>query len=332
MRVCRRGLAAAALVLASIRAAAGETPVWPQPPAQARIEFVQAFSRPSDLGIARGLLGRVADFLFGAADERLVRPMAVALAAGVVYVADPGARGVHRFDRGAGRYALIAAEGGAMPSPVGLAAGGDGEVYVVDSRLAQVFLLRPGASVAVPLRLDRRLTQPTGIAVDAASGRLYVVDAGAHCVYIFSRDGSSAGSIGRRGDGDGEFNFPTHIWRTAQGLLYVTDALNFRVQSFDAQGRFRAKFGRQGDKAGDAGRQKGVASDRDGRVYVVDALFHALQIFADDGRPLLLLGERGHGPGEFWLPTGICIDERTIYVADAYNQRVQVFRSVGGPS
>jgi sugar lactone lactonase YvrE len=45
---------------------------------------------------------------------------------------------------------------------------------------------------------------------------------------------------------------------------------------------------------------------------------------------LLAIGRRGQGPGEFWLPNGIHVSrDNTIYVADSYNRRVQVFRYVG---
>ena len=254
---------------------------------------------------------------------------------GILYVADPGARGVHRFDTAGGNYSLItAADDLALPSPVGLARGAAGEVYVADSKLAQILVIRPGTKVAVRLYLEVKLTQPTGIAFDAVSGRLYVVDTAEHRIHIFERDGSLAGSIGRRGTGDGEFNYPTYLWRTPQGRLYVTDSLNFRVQAFDERCQFIGKFGHQGDGSGDAARPKGVATDRHGHVYVVDALFHAFQIFDASGRLLLPVGERGQAHGEFWLPTGIFIDAETetIYIADSYNQRIQVLRYLGGPT
>lgn len=308
--------------------------VWPHAPAQPRVEFVKTFSRAADLGIGKGFFERLKDLLFGEAEARILRPMAVVASGGILYVADPGARGVHRFDTVGGEYALITAGDDApLPSPVGLARGAAGEVYVADSQLGQIFVIRPGAKSALALRLDVKLTQPTGIAFDAASGRLYVADTAEHRIHIFERDGSLAGSIGRRGTGDGEFNFPTYLWRTPEGRLYVTDSLNFRVQVFDARGRFVDKFGRQGDGTGDAARQKGVATDRHGHVYVVDALFHAFQIFDTTGRLLLPVGERGHERGEFWLPTGIFIDQDDgdmIYIADSYNQRIQVLRYIGG--
>jgi len=332
--VCMVGLILTACVAAPAPVEVDSKLVWPPAPDDPRIAFVKTFSRPADLGIDKGVMQRFADLLFGADDSRLVRPMAVVATDNGVFVADPGAGGVHRFDQRDGTYALIRApEGALLPSPVGLAIGKAGEVYVTDSALAKVFVIRPGASAASPLTLAAQLEQPTGIAFDAARARLYVVDTKANRVNIFKADGSLESSFGRRGTADGEFNYPTLIWRTAAGRLYVTDSLNFRVQRFDDAGQFLGKFGGLGDGSGDLPRQKGVATDSYGHVYIVDSLFHAIQIFDDNGRFLMSLGGMGHGRGEFWLPTGMFIDQKDrIYVADSYNQRVQVLRYVGGPN
>ena len=135
--------------------------------------------------------------------------------------------------------------------------------------------------------------------------------------------------LGQRGAGPGEFNFPTYLWWGNDARLYVSDALNFRIQMFDGDGRVVGQFGRLGDGSGDAARQKGVATDSLGHVYVVDSLFHAFQIFDAKGDFLLGVGNRGGDPGEFWLPTGIFIDQDLIYVADSYNSRIQVFQHMG---
>lgn len=306
--------------------------VWPEPPAQPRIAFVKAFSSAEDLGIGKSFLEWLTELFAGRRDARLVRPMAVVAEGGVLYVADPGVRGVHRFDQAGGRYAQLRLDGNkALPSPVGLARGPGGKVYVTDSALAGVFAIGPESEAAAPVALQHPLRQPTGIAFDPAAGRLYVADTQAHQVLVFNPDGTLHASLGGRGEGDGEFNYPTLLWRDARGRLYVTDSMNFRVQIFDAEGRFLAKFGRQGDAGGDMARQKGIATDHYGHIYVVDALFHALQVFDDSGRLLLSVGGLGHGPGEFWLPTGLFIGEGdTLYIADSYNKRVQVLRYVGG--
>lgn len=310
------------------------TLAWPAPPAEPRVVFVRSISSPKDLAFTKGFFTRLFEAFFGETQERIVRPMSVLQAGEVLYVGDPGAKGVHRFDRKAGRYSLLHAENDApLLSPVGMALGESGVVYVADSALRAVFVIKPEADFAVRLQLDGELKQPTGIALDTATQRIFVSDTLAHQIKIFSTEGKALGSIGQRGDADGEFNFPTMLWRNQAGRLFVTDSLNFRTQMFDVGGKFLGKFGRMGDSGGDAPRQKGVATDRFGHVYIVDSLLNAVQIFNEAGQFLLSIGGLGQANGEFWLPSGIFIGaDDLIYVADAYNQRVQVFRYVGGPT
>jgi sugar lactone lactonase YvrE len=316
-----------------VKPEAPSTLVWPAPPDAPRIAFVRTISAPKDLGLTKGFFRRLSDFIFGEAQERLIRPMAVLEVGQVLYVADPGAKGVHRFDRRQNQYQLIHLEGNLqLPSPTGLARGENDDVLVTDSALGGVFVIKPGAEFAARMRLTEAVRQPTGIAFDAQERKLYVVDTTAHCIKVYAADGTYLTSIGRRGEADGEFNFPTMLWRDADRLL-VTDSLNFRMQIFDTQGHFISKFGQMGDNQGEALRQKGVATDSFGHVYLVDALLNGVQIFDQGGRLLLSIGGMGEARGEFWLPTGIFIGaDNTIYVADTYNRRVQVFRYIGGPT
>ncbi len=307
--------------------------VWPPAPALARVRFVRQFSSPREVGIEKGFLQQLGEFFAGTSEVHMVRPMAVVRAAGnVIYVADPGLQGVHRFDLDRSRYQLIRGEKGRpLPSPVGLAAGAGGEVYVTDSMLSAVFVIEPGTLEAVQVPLQGLLAQPTGIALDPATGRMYLADTGSHQIKIYARDGALLGSFGHRGQAAGEFNFPTMVWRQTNGNILVADSLNFRIQIFNAQGRFLRQFGKPGDGTGQHAQPKGVATDSYGHIYVVDTLFNAMQIFDTDGTYLLNVGTLGQNPGEFWLPTGIFIDDNeTIYIADSYNRRVQVFNYIGG--
>ena len=306
--------------------------VWPPPPAQARIAYERNFSKPADLGIARGFLQWLSDVFTGREEFHLIRPMAIVVTTDKqIYVADPGAGGVHRFDQQAGKYHLISrADEQILPSAVGLALGPANSVYVVDSELAQLFQIRAGAEIATPLFPQLKLRQPTGIAYDAGTGRLYIADTAQHHILVLSATGEVIKTFGRRGHGDGEFNYPTYLWLDARHRLFVTDSLNFRIQIFDQNGNYLSKFGQHGDGSGNLSRPKGVALDADGHVYVVDALFHALQIFDEQGHLLLPVGQRGTSPGEFYLPTGIFIDNSSeIYIADSHNQRVQILRYLG---
>jgi len=307
-------------------------PVWPAPPEAPRIAYIQSISQPEDLGINKGFFTKIYEFVVGSSDLRLIRPMAVIVTAdGTIYVADPGSHGVHKFDIRQKQHSLIQRKDDQpLPSPVGLAIGSEGDVYVSDSALGEVFVIKPDAKTAIPLLLEKPVPQPTGIAFDSAGKRLYIVDTSGHQIRIVSADGKQLSAFGRRGNGNGEFNFPTMIWRDKDGRLYVTDSLNFRVQIFDSEGHFLGLFGRHGDATGDLSHPKGITTDRSGHVYVTDSMHHALQIFNRDGDVLLSIGSRGRGPGEFWLPAGAFMtDDDHLYIADSYNQRIQAFKYMG---
>ncbi len=179
---------------------------------------------------------------------------------------------------------------------------------------------------------EQDLQRPTGLALDERSGRLFVTDTLVHRIVVFDAAGKVEKSFGARGTGQGELNYPAHLWLDPSGRLFVVDSLNYRIQIFQPDGRFEGEFGRQGDGSGDFASPKGVAADSRGHLYVVDALFDAVQIFDRHGEFLFTFGERGIGPSQFWLPSGLCIDERDrIYVADSHNHRIQIFEFVGGP-
>lgn len=307
--------------------------VWPAPPTRPRLAFVKSVTRPRDLGISKGITQGLREIFTGPRDVRIVRPMAVvASPEGKVFVADPGVRGVHLFDIRHNRYRLIRGrDGQLLPSPVALAISPGGEVYLSDSRLGAVFVIEPGATEAVKVPLQALLARPAGLALEPGSGRLYLVDTGSHEVKVFARDGALLKRFGRRGTGEGEFNFPTMIWLDRQGRLLVADSMNFRIQLFDGAGHYLKQFGGVGRGAGRHAQPKGIATDSRGHIYVVDSLLHGLQIFDPAGAYLLRVGRRGTANGEFWLPAGIFIDgSDTIYIADSYNRRLQIFRYLGG--
>ena len=307
--------------------------VWPEGGAGPRIKYVGHFSSPEEFGISKGFFQLVVDFFTGEENQRLIRPMAlVAPSPDKVYVADPGARGVHYFNARENDYRLIQLAGKRpLPSPVGLAIGPNKQVYVTDSELGGVYAITPDSDIAKPLPLQYSLKQPTGIAYDKNRKRLYIVDTETHTLNIYNSYGKRLKRIGKRGNGKLEFNYPTMLSMDQQGHLLVTDSLNFRIQRLSRTGKYISQFGKIGGATGKMTRPKGVASDNLGHIYIVDSLFHALQIFDKKGRLLLHLGQQGQKPGEFWLPTGIYVgDNNTIYIADSHNQRIQVFRYIGG--
>jgi DNA-binding beta-propeller fold protein YncE len=304
-------------------------PVWPASPEVARIRYVQQVVYASDWGAGRPWWGKVADAMTGRREPGFVRPTGVALSPdGVLFVADPGAPAVVILDRSRGRKLRVTRVGDrSLASPVAVAPGPDGSVYVADSGLGEVLQV---SSEGVLLRsiTDATLQRPSGVAFDAARGRLYVADSRAHVVHVFDSAGKHVAALGALGSGPGHFNAPTHLALTHGGALVVTDALNHRVQILSEDGKSaRTIIGEVGDGAGNFTAPKGVAVDRAGNVYAADAMFDAVQVFDESGRLLLGFGDQGTRAGQFWLPNGLYIDDSDrLFVADAYNRRIQVFQ------
>lgn len=304
--------------------------VWPKPPGKARIEFVRSIEKPEDLGITPGFWSRLVSVFAGKQESRLVRPMAAVMTPDqVLFVADPGAKTVHRFDTVHKTHEMLQpGKNLSFLSPVSLAVDEANRVYVSDSALNRIFRYDSKGGEAVVFETSIPLDQPTGLAFDSARDRLYVVNTRQHQILTFDPQGSLLFSFGSRGAGAGQFNYPTQIWSDqTSGRLWVTDSLNFRIQQFSKDGQYISALSGVGDATGNLPRPKGVATDSLGHVYVMDALLNTMQIFNESGELLLYLGEQGRNAGQFWLPMGIYIDQdNRIFVADSFNNRVQVFR------
>ncbi|MDH4096269.1 MAG: 6-bladed beta-propeller [Betaproteobacteria bacterium] len=268
----------------------------------------------------------------GAQPTVLQRPVAVCTdAGGRIYVSDASRQAVFVFDEKAGELLVwdkaIGLTG--FASPVGLAAAPEGGVFVADADLAIVAQLDRAGK---PVREIGRglLKRPSGLARDADQGLLYVADTYAHDVKVFDGEGRLVQMIGRRGEGNGEFNFPTHV-AFARGELYVTDTMNSRVQVFSAAGEvLERKFGARGLYVGNLVRPKGVAVDGEGNVYVVESYYDHLLVFSRGGQFLLPIGGTGQETGRFFLPAGVWVDARNrVFVADMFNGRVTVFQFLG---
>jgi hypothetical protein len=65
-------------------------------------------------------------------------------------------------------------------------------------------------------------------------------------------------------------------------------------------------------------------------VWVADTGNNRIVCFANDGTFRLQFGTQGFGPGEFQQPYGVAVAKGRLFVADTFNQRVQIF-TVGSP-
>jgi DNA-binding beta-propeller fold protein YncE len=313
-----------ALALASPSGAqVADRPVWPSPPARARIRYINALS-PEAVRRPPSAFSKFLRVIVGSSAEKtMTQPYGIAVGPDRrVYVADSVGGVIHVYNVERKDYSTIKVDAASL---IGIAVVGQ-RIFVTDSVSGTLLCLDGKGHVQWSRGPRDGFVRPTGIA--ASADLLYVVDTLQNRVVMVGLNGTVLGSFGTRGSDPGQFNFPTNIARTPDGRLLVTDTLNFRVQVFDRNGKALSTFGRLGDGPGDFDKPKGVAVDSGGHVYVVEGLNDVVQIFDTDGRLLLAFGGSGAGPGELWLPSGIAIVNDVVYVADAANRRVQMYEYV----
>lgn len=305
-------------------------PVWPPPPAQPRLAYLQSICGPADIGEGPSVWSHVSGWFTGKPGQpnNLVKPFGIALDdQGNLCLTDTGLGAVCYCDFARKKWRRWDVVGKTrFATPVAIARK-DGTFYVADSELGKVLAFRDDGQEV--FEISSPLERPAALAL--VGDTLYVADTQTHSVSAFDLRGKLRFKFGERGSAPGEFNFPSHLSCDGGGALYVTDSMNSRVQVFDLQGKFLRQIGSAGDTSGHFGRPKGAARDSAGHVYVVDALFDNVQVFDLEGRLLLDWGTGGSGPGEFWLPNAIAIgNDNRIFVTDSYNHRVQVFKYLGG--
>ena len=256
---------------------------WPLPPEQPRVRYLTTYKGLDDFKTKK--TGKWKSLLLGeddagASSDAMVKPYGIAVStSGRVYVTDTASRHVFAFDPDEKTVTFIGDVGaGRLAKPIGVAVDEEGKVFVADATLKRVLGYGQDGSFVIAIGHDGELQTPAGMAVDRTRKLLYVADSSKHQILCYSTvDGASVRTMGKRGVGPGEFNFPTNLFTDAEGRLYVADTMNFRIQIFDAEGQFVRMFGTQGDTPGTFNRPKGVALDSLGNLYVADTDNHKIR-------------------------------------------------------
>ncbi|MBI3638691.1 MAG: hypothetical protein HY223_00055 [Thaumarchaeota archaeon] len=200
---------------------------------------------------------------------------------------------------------------------------------------------------------------PIGITINKF-GNLFVADSGNNRIEVFNLLGgfkSAFGTFGIDPDGPGPLQAPNGTFNDPSGVavdsslnVYVTDSGNNRIEVFNLLGGFKSAFGTFGiDPDGPGPLQApngtfndpaGIAVDDSGNTYVVDKGNSRIEVFDSTGVFKKQIGKFGidpDGPGPLqapistlYNPTSVAVDSSlNVYVADANNDRTEVFDSTG---
>ncbi|MEI6653274.1 MAG: choice-of-anchor D domain-containing protein [Verrucomicrobiota bacterium] len=226
-------------------------------------------------------------------------------AEGNIYVADTLNHRIRKITAG-GTVATVAGTGVAgfadgpgataqFNEPLGVVLGGDGTLFVSDSKNHRIRAISPGGEVTTyagfgvagfteGVANGARFNSPSGLTIDAA-GFLYVADRNNHRIRKVAADGSVSTLAGTgiagftNGAGNvAQFNGPLGVAVNAAGVVYVTEAAAHSIRKIQPDGMVSAFAGSPTtpgfhDGAGAVARfasPVGLAVDAGGEVVVAD--------------------------------------------------------------
>ena len=248
-----------------------------------------------------------------------------------------------------GGKALIEVRGGRVDkvlrvpgwSPVSLAVGPKGDIWVVDGALKRVLRLSPdgeiistiggaGTSSAkpgeAPAASPERLMDPSDILV-TAGGEIMVADTGAGKVNVYNGEGRYLGRLGRGGT-SAFITKPISLDSDEKGTIYVLDSSKPSIILYSDRGAYIREIGGYGAEREIM--QTPVALRMVGdEIAVLDGGSNTLRIITKSGDLLMQFGSSGDGMGEFNAPLGVVdLGEGHLVISDTGNSRISYFQYV----
>ncbi len=254
-----------------------------------------------------------------------------------LYVTDPQGRRVVVFDT-AGQQRLVIAN----TDPLGIAVDREGRILVGDRRLKGIQVFSKTGQAGSTFG-QGQLERPVDVAVDYASGWVYVADQRRNAILVFDGQGGllSGGTAWKDQSGAPvQLSAPTAIaLDRVRNEVLVADQNNgcvliFSIPAASAPRTFVLKQSIAGSSSDvKFTRIHGLSVDADGRIYVSDAFDHLVQVVDRAGNRLGVLGGFGEGSGDLRTPSAVLLDQyKRIAVADWNNGRVNFYASAALPA
>jgi len=243
---------------------------------------------------------------------------------------------------------------GSFNTPIGIAEGLDGNLFIADQTNHKIRKITIGQGVSTYAGtgilgysngMNGQFNRPYGIVVDS-KGNIFVADYANHSIRKVSIDGevSTFAGINSGGWVDGvggaaRFNLPFALAIDHADNLFVSDHRNNRIRKINPDGLVStlAGSGEAGFLDGAAMEAKfdgptGITVDQEGNVYVSEYYNNVIRKIGVDGIVSTIAGDgsRGYSDGDafsakFNQPYDVAVDhEGKVYVADYSNHMIRM--------
>ncbi|MCX8095096.1 MAG: stalk domain-containing protein [Caldisericia bacterium] len=277
---------------------------------------------------------------------------------GTLVVANSGTSTISLFDKN-GKFIKSFSSFGAAPGkiqyPLGIAVNSKDEIFVLDtgSHVVEVYD-KDGKYLWSFGRMggaDGEFMYPLSIAIGSDNWS-YVTDFNAR-VQVFDENGKFKFKFGGIGSGDGQFTKTSSLTLDKYGIsgygprgitvlddvyrIYVCDTFGNRVHIFDKSGKFIKSFGKEilsyPVSIARYSENELVVLNEGGRLdfFTFDGVY--TRSFGEQGGPFLRFITQNFDEnfykkdiGKFLKPEGILVKDRTIYITDTFNHRIQVIK------
>ena len=161
---------------------------------------------------------------------------------------------------------------------------------------------------------------PTGIAVDMATGNIYVADTDNDRIQVLNNSLEVIKSFGRSSVITERLQGPYSIALDNAGDIYVADSWNHCVKKYTASGRLLHQIGSQGTEEGRLDWPTALAFNTQEYLYVTEQNNKRVSVFTKNGELVCCYS------GSLGGPQDICVDDTgNVYISDTYSNKLHIF-------
>jgi DNA-binding beta-propeller fold protein YncE len=245
-------------------------------------------------------------------------------------VSDPDESSVHVFD-GKTSFRIAGGEGRRFQRPHGIAVDAQDSIYIADPKRGLVLVynaegifqryigkLRDGESM---------FQEPTAIAIDTGTGRLFVLDAPINELMVLDLEGRLLKRIGGRRNSVTSLEHPNEV-AVDKDHIVIMDSYSSRIQVLDQGFNLVSQFKFRNVVGIPVAREMGLALDSTGNIYIGGQHASQIKVFKVTGEQIATLAlANARDDSRIIAPAALWIDPSDrIFVADKQNSRVQVFQ------